>query len=106
MGAKAGDYRPVADQRTRAHYKVRGVLKDSGDTGGLVLMDIAAAQRAVKRTNRVDRILLTVPAQPSLEQWEQRIRAALPAGVELRREGAKPTRIAACSARSAGICGC
>ena len=33
--------------------------------------------------------MLTVPGSPSLEQWEQRIRAALPAGVVLQRQGSQ-----------------
>jgi putative ABC transport system permease protein len=89
LGAKAGDTLQLQINDVVRPYKVRGVLNDSGDSGGLVLMDIAAAQRAVNRTNRVDRVLLTVPAQPSLEQWEQRIRSALPPGVELRRQGSQ-----------------
>ncbi len=48
-------------------------------------MDIATAERALHRDGRVDRVLLTVPASPPLEQWEQRIRSALPAGVVLQR---------------------
>ncbi len=89
LGAKAGDTLQLQINDEVQPYKVRGVLRDSGDSGGLILMDIGAAQRAVNRTNRVDRVLLTVPAQPSLEQWEQRIRAALPPGVELRRQGSQ-----------------
>ena len=68
---------------------MRGVLKDSGDSGGLVLMDIATAQRALHRLGRVDRVLVKVPSAPSVEQWEQRLHAILPAGVELRREGSQ-----------------
>ncbi len=70
-------------------YTVRGVLKDSGSSGGFVLMDIATAERALHRDGRVDRVLLTVPTSPPLEQWEQRIRAALPAGVVLQRQGSQ-----------------
>ena len=89
LGAKPGDTLRLLINDEVHPYTVRGVLKDSGDTGGLVLMDIAAAQRAVNRTNRVDRVMLTVPAQPSPEEWEQRIRSALPPGVELHRQGSQ-----------------
>ncbi len=89
LDARNGDsIRLQINDRTR-EYKVLGLLKNAGDAGGLVLMDIATAQRALKRMGRVDRVLLAVPPQPSLEQWEQRFRASLPAGVELRREGAQ-----------------
>ncbi len=61
LGAKTGDeVRLQINDRTR-EYTVRGVLKDSGNSGGVVLMDIAAAQRAVGRSGRVDRVLLKVP---------------------------------------------
>ena len=87
LGVKAGDsLRLQINDVTRA-YKVRGLLKASGDSGGLVLMDIGAAQRALRRTGRVDRVLLTVPSPPSLTEWEQRIRSALPTGVQLQRQG-------------------
>ena len=89
LGAKSGDILRLQINDQPADYVVRGVLKDSGDSGGLILMDIAAAQRAVHRLGRVDRVLLKVPATPSLDQWEKRLRAALPAGVELRREGSQ-----------------
>jgi putative ABC transport system permease protein len=91
LGAKPGDTLRLLINDEVHPYTVRGVLKDSGDTGGLVLMDIGTAQRALNRANRVDRILITVSATPSLEQWEQRLRSVLPAGVELRRQGSEST---------------
>ncbi len=91
LGGKVGDTIPLQINDEVHSYTIRGVLKDSGDAGGLILMDIATAQRALKRANRVDRILITVPATPSLEQWEQRLRGVLPAGVELRRQGSETT---------------
>ena len=87
LGAKAGDRIRLQINDHIREYTVRGVLPDSGDSGGLVLMDLATAQSALERDGRVDRVLLKVPPAPSLEQWEQRLREALPAGVELRREG-------------------
>ncbi len=89
LGVKDGESIRLQINDTIREYKVRGLLNDSGDTGGFVLMDIATAQRAFRRQGRVDRILLTVPSKPSLKKWEQRLRAALPPGVELRREGAQ-----------------
>ena len=100
LGAKVGDTIPLQINDEVHPYTIRGVLKDSGDAGGLILMDIATAQRALKRANRVDRILITVPATPSLERWEHRLRGVLPAGVELRRQGSQTTRTAGCSALS------
>ncbi len=89
LGAKNGEtIRLQVNDRTK-EFKVRGLLKNTGDAGGLVLMDIAAAQRALQRNGRVDRVLVKVPAAPGLTEWEQRLRSALPQGVELRREGAQ-----------------
>ncbi len=87
LGVRNGDTIKLQVNDRSHEYKVRGILKGTGDSGGLVLMDLATAQRALNQVGRVDRVLLSVPATPSLEQWEQRIRPALPAGVELRREG-------------------
>ncbi len=89
LGAKAGDKLRLQINDHASEYTVRGVLKDSGDSGSLVIMDIATAQRVLQRPSRIDRILLKVPATVSVEEWERRIRPALPAGVELRREGAQ-----------------
>src|SRR5271165_3927706 len=79
LGAKAGDQLALQINDHTSQFTVRGLLKDSGDSGGLILMDIATAQRALHREGRIDRILINVPRTPSLETWEQRLRAALPA---------------------------
>ena len=89
LGAKVGDTLQLQINDEVHPYTVRGVLNNSGESGGLVLMDIATAQHALHRTGRVDRVLLTVPASPPLEEWEQRIGAVLPSGVELRRQGSE-----------------
>ena len=91
FGAASGSKIGLQINDRPAQYDVRGVLKDSSDSGGLVLMDIATAQRAVNRLGRVDRVLIKLPPNStvSLDEWEQRLRPALPAGVELRREGAQ-----------------
>ncbi len=89
LGTRAGDTLELQINDEIQPYAVRGVLKDSGNGGGIVLMDIAIAERALHRDGRVDRVLLTVPSAPSLEQWEQRIRDVLPAGVALRRQGSQ-----------------
>ena len=67
---------------------VRGVFPDSNGANPAIVMDIAAAQAALKRFGRVDRILVALPPAPNLEEWEQRLRAALPPGAQLRAAGA------------------
>jgi putative ABC transport system permease protein len=68
-------------------FTVRGVYPDTNGSESAIVMDLAAAQRALNRFGRVDRILLRVPESPGLEDWQQRVRAALPAGVEIRTQG-------------------
>jgi putative ABC transport system permease protein len=68
-------------------FTVRGVYPDSNGSECAIVMDLAAAQRTLNRFGRVDRILLKTPEVPGLEQWQQRVRAALPAGVEVRSQG-------------------
>src|SRR5271166_2712171 len=89
LGARNGDAIRLQINDHTSEFKVRGVLRNAGEAGGLVLMDIAPAQRVLGRMGRVDRVLVKVPAILSLTEWEQRIRGNLPAGVMLRREGAQ-----------------
>jgi putative ABC transport system permease protein len=87
LGRKSGDrLRLLINDQVR-EFKVRGVYPDSNGSESAIVMDLAAAQRALNRFGRVDRILLKVPEAPSLEEWQQRVRAALPAGVEVRTQG-------------------
>jgi putative ABC transport system permease protein len=89
LGAKSGESLQLQINDHTSAFKVRGLLNNLGDAGGLVLMDIAAAQRVLQRDGRVDRVLLKVPETPGLTEWEHRLRSVLPPGVELRREGAQ-----------------
>src|SRR5580704_12978277 len=87
LGKKPGDQlRLLINDQVRG-FTVRGVYADSNGSESAIVMDLAAAQRALNRFGRVDRILLKVPEVPSLEQWQQRVRAALPSGVEVRAAG-------------------
>ena len=71
-------------------YTVRGFIPESARVSGdAILMDIGAAQAATGRGGRVDRILVKAPDEPGIEAWEQRIRAALPAGVSLNPQGSQ-----------------
>jgi len=68
-------------------FTIRGVYPDSNGNESAVVMDLAAAQKALNRFGRVDRILLKAPPAPPPEEWQQRLRTALPAGVEIRPQG-------------------
>ena len=86
-GNKTGDHVELLINDQVRSYTVRGVYPDSNGNESAIVMDIAAAQRALNRFGRVDRILLKVPQTPSLEEWQQRLRTILTAGVEVRPQG-------------------
>jgi putative ABC transport system permease protein len=87
LAKKRGDTVSLLINDRVREFTVRGVYPDSNGSECAVVMDLAAAQRALNRFGRVDRILLKIPEVPGLEQWQQRVRAALPAGVEVRPQG-------------------
>jgi putative ABC transport system permease protein len=87
LGKKPGDVLRLLINDQVREFKVRGVYPDSNGNESAIVMDLAAAQRALNRFGRVDRILLKVPESPSLEEWQERVRTALPVGVEIRTQG-------------------
>src|SRR5271156_5623698 len=54
-------------------------------------MDIGAAQRELSRAGRVDSILVKVPDDVPLAEWQSRLSGALPAGVVTRPVGSRTT---------------
>jgi len=86
-GCKTGDRVELLINDQVHSYSVRGVYADSNGNESAIVMDLAAAQHALVRFGRVDRILLKVPETPGLEQWQQRLRGVLPAGAEVRPQG-------------------
>ena len=89
-GARVGEKISLLINDHTRDYAVRGLIPVSGEiSGDSVIMDIGAAQLATGRAGRVDRILLKTPREPGIEIWEQRIRAALPAGVALNPQGSQ-----------------
>jgi putative ABC transport system permease protein len=88
LGHKAGDHIKLLINDQVREYAVRGGYPDANGNAAAIVMDLAAAQVALNRFGRVDRILVKVPPTASLEDWQQRLRGALPAGVEVRPAGA------------------
>jgi putative ABC transport system permease protein len=88
MKRAAGQHVMLLINDREQDFVVRGVYPDSNGAESAILMDIAAAQRAVGRAGRIDRILLKAPPTASLEEWQQRIRRVLPTGIEVRPQGA------------------
>jgi putative ABC transport system permease protein len=87
LGRKPGDRISLLINDRGHAYTVRGVYPDSHGNASAVVMDLAAAQAALNRFGRVDRILAKVPQTPELEEWRRRFKEALPAGAEVRPAG-------------------
>ena len=87
LGHKAGDQLALLINDQVRTYVVRGVYSDTGRNTTAIVMDLAAAQRALNKFGLVDRVLARVPLTPPLEEWRQRLQAALPASVEVRPAG-------------------
>jgi putative ABC transport system permease protein len=88
LGREPGEHLTLLVNDREGDYIVRGIYPDLNGAESAIVMDIASAQRAVGRAGRVDRILLKSPPSPSIDEWEQRLAAALPAGVQVRAQGA------------------
>src|SRR5258708_1135858 len=86
LGKKPGEKLPLLINDHTREYTVRGVFPDSANETAIV-MDIATAQRELNRGRRIDRILIKVPDQPALDEWQRRIARALPEGVQVRPQG-------------------
>jgi len=87
LGKKPGEHLALLINDKVQDCVVRGVFPDASTNESAVLMDIAGAQRALGRFGRVDRILLKLPSNSNLEEWQQRLRGVLPAGIEVRLQG-------------------
>jgi len=90
LGKRPGDTLELLVNDRSLVATVRGTYADRQSVQSALIMDIAAAQSALKRTGFVDRILVRLPqnSSVSLNDWQQRIEPALPARVELRAAGA------------------
>jgi putative ABC transport system permease protein len=87
LGFHVGDRLTLAINDRSASFIVRGVLGDESDE--VLVIDLSQATRILRPTGRLDRILLEVPASRSAQEWESVIRAALPDGLTVTREGAQ-----------------
>jgi putative ABC transport system permease protein len=69
LGWKNGDRLQLLVNDQVSSYTVRGIFPDSNGNASAIVMDIAAAQRALKRFGVVDRVLLTTPPDGHFEEW-------------------------------------
>src|SRR5258708_7195299 len=88
LGRKSGETLALLINDQVAEYTVRGLFPDSQGNASALGMDISAAQNALKRFGRVDRILIQVPQSPILDEWKKRIAQTLPEGIQVRATGA------------------
>jgi putative ABC transport system permease protein len=92
LGRQVGDTISLLINDHTRDYTVRGFVPDSVRmSGDVIVMDIAAAQQATGKVGRIDRILLKVTDQPGIDVWQQRLQAALPAGVAVNPHGSQTT---------------
>lgn len=87
VGKKPGDALKLLINAEIREFTVRGVYSDANGNQSAIVMDISTAERALGRFGHVDRILLKVPAEPKLDEWQHRIQAAVPDGMEVRTQG-------------------
>ena len=87
LGLRAGERVQLLLNDRVDTFLVRGVYPDSGSASAIV-MDIGAAQRALGRTGRVDRILVKLLSSINLEEGGRRLHAVIASGTEVRPTGA------------------
>jgi len=85
LGRKIGQRISLIIGDRERTFTVRGIYDDHNQPA--IVMDIAAAQRAVGRTTRVDRILVNIPGRENIEARTKQISALLPPGIEIRAAG-------------------
>src|SRR5260370_28177956 len=78
LGRKPGEHLQLLINDRVADYVVRRVYHDSNGNEAAIVMDLAAAQRALDPFDRVDLILMKVPQTPRFQDWQPRLRAVLP----------------------------
>ena len=90
LGHRLGETIALLINDERRDYFVRGFVPESAQgSEDVVLMDLAAAQKATHKLGRVDRILVKVPDHPGFDVWQQKLRDVLPSGVALNPEGSQ-----------------
>src|SRR6266478_2192016 len=87
LGKKAGDHISLLINDRVLDCVVRGVIPSISGSENAILMDIAGAQHALNRFGRVDRILIKLPANSNLREWQRKLSGVLPPGVEVRPQG-------------------
>src|SRR6266566_5186932 len=86
LGVTAGARLPLRTPHGLETFTVRGVLPPGGVGrafgGNLILMDVVGAQLVLGEDELIDQVDVTLAPGVGVEDVEQRLRAALPAGLE------------------------
>lgn len=85
LGLVKGAQVPLVINDRMATYTVRGTFES---TDRFIAMDIGAAQIALGKQGRLDRIEVFTPEGPDVDQWRESMAAVLPPGVKLETRGA------------------
>src|SRR5258705_461423 len=89
LGKKAGGHISLLINDRVLDCVVRGVIPSISGSENAIVMDIAGAQHALNRFGRVDRILIKLPANSNLREWQRKLSGVLPPGVEVRPQGTR-----------------
>ena len=96
-GLRVGDEVGLLVGERTVSLRVTGVLGGEGPAsvldGGFALMDIAAAQWAVDRLGRVDRVDVRLADGVDVARAEQEIAARVPAGITVRRPSSRGAEV-------------
>ena len=87
LGLRSGEKVQLTINDRTSEFTVRGIL--GARSGEVFVMDLAPASRVLGRTGNLDRIFIQAPAGKTLDEWEPLLRAGLPAGVTLARQGSR-----------------
>jgi putative ABC transport system permease protein len=85
LGWKVGQTISLVIGDHERKFTVRGIYADQNQPA--IVMDIAAAQRAVGRAGVVDRVLVHAPESAEVQASIAKIAATLPPGIEVRASG-------------------
>jgi putative ABC transport system permease protein len=88
-GLKVGDHFPIFTAHGKQNFVVSGIFKPTGIGevfgGNIAIMDIYSAQVVFGRGHNFDRIDLTNTQGVTVDELQKRLRAKLPAGIEVSR---------------------
>ncbi len=93
LGKRPGEKIQLLIGDRSAGYTVRSTYPDANGNESAIVMDIAAAQSALNRPGRVDRIFVRIPqsslgTDSALGEWQRRLRQVVPDAVQVRLAGA------------------